>query len=184
VALRKFPGALALGLLASLTAHTALYGGGHAMGGSYHALLVQAALAGAIGLLILLFGLAWGAGRFAAEGSVLAARLSDRLPNFGPALAAATFWFAVAETIEPQHAGAPALAAILCLTLATWFVGALARAIAAALASLVIAVSRMLFAPRTPSWTRLSQPEPLAHRAPCARRRFARPPPIAILHCA
>ncbi len=46
VTLRKAPGALALGLLASLAAHAPLYGGGHAMGGTYHALILQAALAG------------------------------------------------------------------------------------------------------------------------------------------
>lgn len=184
MALRKFPGALAFGLLASLAAHTVLYGGEHAMGGSYHALLVQAALAGAVGLLIFFGALAWSAAPFAAEGSILAARLTDRLPGFGPSLGAAAFWFALAEAVEPQHAGAPALATILCLAVASWLVGALARAIVAALANLVIAVTRPVFASRTPSWTRRPQPQPPARRAPFARRLFARPPPIAILHCA
>jgi hypothetical protein len=154
------------------------------MGGSYHALLLQVALAGTIGLLTVLAALAWSAAPHIPEGSVLAARLSDRLPSFGPTLAAATLWFALAETVEPQHAGAPFVGMILSLFLASWMIGVLARAIVAALASLVISVSRLIFTSRSPSWTRRAQPQPLARRAPCARRRFARPPPIAILHCA
>ncbi len=50
VTLRKVPGALALGLLASLAAHATLFGGEHAMGGGYHALLMQSALCGALSL--------------------------------------------------------------------------------------------------------------------------------------
>ena len=59
VALRKVPGCLALGLSASLAAHAALYGGEHAIGGAYHALLVQIALAAALGFIALVGALAW-----------------------------------------------------------------------------------------------------------------------------
>ena len=81
VTLRKVPAALALGLLASMLAHGGLYGGEHAMGGGYHAALVQMALAGAVGL-FLFFGLLAASGKNAVvDGSVLAARLLERLPG-------------------------------------------------------------------------------------------------------
>ena len=59
MALRKVPGSLALGLLASLGAHAALYGGEHAIGGAYHALLVQIALAATVGFVAFAGAFAW-----------------------------------------------------------------------------------------------------------------------------
>lgn len=177
--LRKVPGALVLGLLASLVAHAALYGAEHAMAGGYHALLVQAAIAGAIGFLMTFGAIAWSAAGSIPDGSVLAARLTERLPDFAVVGATAAGWLALAEAVEPHHASAPAVVMVACLVLASWLVQRFARSIVEALASLAIAISRPAFTPRTPSWTRHRPASPLARRAPCARRRFARPPPTA-----
>jgi hypothetical protein len=182
VTLRKVPGALAFGLLASLGAHAALFGGDHAMGGGYNALLVQAAAAGTLCVLIAFGALAWSAAGGTADGSILAARLSSRLPGFIPVLAASALWFGLGEAIEPSHARALALATILCLALASWLVGLIARAVVVALASLVISITRASFSSRTPSWTRRARPIPIARRLLRASRRFARPPPIAIAY--
>ncbi|MGA8535756.1 MAG: hypothetical protein WB615_16740, partial [Candidatus Tumulicola sp.] len=103
---RGIPGALALGLLASLLAHAALYGGHHAMGGAYHDALSELAGAGGAGFAVLLAALAWTGSRVAADGSILAARLGSRLPAIGPVAAAAGLWFALAERIEPRHGDA------------------------------------------------------------------------------
>ena len=81
VALRKVPGALAVGLLASLAAHTALFGGSHAMGGAYHELFLQAALTIVVGACLLFASLAWSGAKSTADGSVLAARLCSRFPS-------------------------------------------------------------------------------------------------------
>jgi hypothetical protein len=178
VTLRKVPGALALGLLASLTAHAALYGNGHAMGGLYHALILQAALVGALGLLLFFGALALSASR-TAQGSVLAARLRERLPSFIGVLLGATAWYVAAEAIEPHHVDSSPIAAIAALALAAWLVRLVARGIAAALAHAVIAVFRASFSPRTPAWERRSRPRPIRRRPIWTRRRFARPPPIA-----
>lgn len=182
--LRKVPGALALGLLASLAAHGGLFGDEHAMGGNYHALLGQLA-ATAAGALLLCFGLLAlrGAGA-AATGSVLAARLSERLPPFAIVFSASALWYAAAECLEPQHAAAPLVAAAFFLALASWLIVGCARFILTALAEAVIAVRGAAFAPRTPAWlarVRLQRPVRRIYRA---RRRFARPPPIGIAACA
>jgi hypothetical protein len=180
VTLRKVPGALALGLLASLAAHALLYGGEHAMGGAYHALLVQAALAGGVSLLAFFGALAWSESR-AADGSVLAARLRERLPGLTSILPAAALWYAAAEAIEPHHADASPIASLLSLAVAAWLVLRLASWIVDALAGAVIAVLRASFSPRTPTWKRRPRSRPILRRALRARRLFARPPPIAAL---
>jgi hypothetical protein len=181
VNLRKVPGALALGLLASLFAHSVLYGGEHAMGGGYHALLLQAAAAGALSLLVFFGSLAWSGVRGAADGSILAARLAERLPALGLLLPATAVWFGAAEGVEPNHASAAPIAVALALMAATWLVHFLARGFVAALARAIITVSRDAFAPRTPSWSRRPRPCPAPRRFLWASRRFARPPPIALV---
>lgn len=179
--LRKVPGALVLGLLASLAAHALLYGGEHAMGGAYHALLVQAALAGAVGLLGFLGALTWSESNGIADGSVLAVRLRERLPGIAGLLPATAFWYAAAEAIEPHHAAAAPIAVPLVLIAAAWLVLRLARGVVAALAGAAIAVQRAPFSPRTPSWQRRPRVRPVVRRTFWAHRRFARPPPIAIV---
>lgn len=180
VSLRKIPGALALGLLASLVAHTALYGGGHAMGGAYHELLLEAAAAGSIGLLTLLGALAWLGARRASDGSILAARLGAHVPNLYAVAASAAGCFALAEWVEKPHAGGGVLPAAGCLLLAAWLVLTLARAAVRALAGAVVAIVAGAF-DRRPLPVRIARrdPAPRALRSPLLRRRFARPPPIA-----
>jgi hypothetical protein len=183
VTLRKVPGVLALGLLASLAAHGALYRGEHAMGGAYHSYLVQAAAALCVSLLAFFGALAW-SGAWTTDGSVLAARLRDRLPNFFWILPAAAFWYATAEAIEPHHVPASPLLVLLVLAAAAWVVLRLARGIVSALARAAIAILRAAFSPRAPSWSRRPHLQPIRRRPLRAYRRFVRPPPVAIVLCA
>jgi hypothetical protein len=177
VALRKVPGALALGLLTSLAAHAAIYGGDHAMGGSFHGPLVEAGLVGAFGLLVLFAALAWSESAWIADGSVVATRLRDRLPSFLSILLAGTSWFAIGEGIEPHHRLASPLALALALAVASWLLRRLARGVADLLARAAVTVSRIPFAGRAPLWNRRERARPLARREFATRRRFARPPP-------
>lgn len=183
VTLRKVPGALALGLLASLAAHGALYRGEHAMGGAYHPLLVQAAGALSVSLLAFFGALAW-SGTVVADGSVLAARLRDRLPNFFWILPVTAFWYAAAETIEPNHHPASPVVVLISLGAAAWVVLRLARCIVGALARAAIALLRAAFSPRAPSWSRRPHLQPIRRRPLRAYRRFVRPPPVEIVLCA
>lgn len=176
--LRKVPGALALGLLASLVAHAALFGDGHAMGGAYHALLVQAALAACVCLLTFFTALAWTESGAAADGSIIASRLRDRLPGLGAVIASAGAWYALAEAIEPQHAAASSVLAFGILALAGWLVLRLAGTLARVIGAAVLAIRRTAFAPRRPLRAPRPQLRPLPRRLLFARRRFARPPPI------
>jgi hypothetical protein len=175
---RKVPGALALGLLASLGAHAALYGNEHAMGGGYHALLVQVAIGGALSLLVGFGALAWSAAGRTPDGSVLATRLNERLPGIAALALTATLWFGIAEAIEPHHAGAATLVTLLVLAV----MAAIARQIAilaiAFIARVVFAIARLAFSPRAPHWARRPRTSALRRFFFGARRRFARPPPI------
>ncbi len=182
--LRKVPGALALGLLASLAAHTAVYGDEHAMGGTYHLMLMQAALAGAVSLLIFGAALAWSSSARLTDGSVVAARLRERLPGLPWILAAAGLWYTGAEALEPHHAGPSPLLLVLVLSAAAWVVLRIARAVVALLAGVVIAVTQTQFSPRSPSWARRPRRRPISRRLTRTRRRFARPPPILTPRCA
>jgi hypothetical protein len=177
VAPRKVPGALALGLLASLVAHGGLYGGGHSMGGDYHALLIQLALAGGLSLAGFYGLLAWDGARAAVNGSVLAVRLAARLPGLGPLLASATVWYAAAELVEGHHAGISWIAAAVVLA-ASWLIQRLSRFALTVLAGAIVAVFGSRFAPRTPSWARFTLFARPVRPILWARRRFARPPPI------
>ena len=179
--LRKVPGALALGLLASLAAHAALYGGSHAMGGSYHPLLLELALLGGATLLALFGSLAWTESSRASDGSILAARLRERLPGLVGTLTATALWFAAAEAVEPHHDTASPLAMLVALATAGWLVSWLSRTLVALLAGAVIAVRRHGFARRTPLWKRRFYTLVVVACIACARRLFARPPPNALL---
>jgi hypothetical protein len=181
VTLSKVPGALVLGLLASLTAHAAVFGSSHAMGGSYDGLLLQIALGGLVGLTALFGALAWGDGGGTSDGTVLAARLRDRLPDGTSVLLSAGLWFAVAESVEPGHAAAPIAGSLAALIAASYAVAWIARAVIGAVARAVLSVTRTAFSSRTPSWRRRWHVAATPRRILPARRRFARPPPIATL---
>lgn len=178
--LRKVPGALALGLLASLAAHASLYGGSHAMGGAYHELLAQVALASALALVLFFGAFAWNGSRGVTDGSIVSARLREWLPSSGALWSATGAWYLLAETIEPHHAGAPAIGVIAALTIAAWLILRIARSAAELIAGAVIAVLRTSFSGRTPCWKKRARTSPVVRRIPVVRRRFARPPPIAI----
>jgi hypothetical protein len=184
VILRKVPGALALGLLASLGAHAALYGNEHAMGGGYHAAFVQVAIAAVLGLLLGASAIAWSCAGRTPDGSVLAARLSDRIPSLAALGSATALWFGVAEAIEPHHAGAAALVTLLVLAVAAAIVRQIAVFAVALLARVVFAIAPLTFSPRTPCWTRRPETPAPFRRILCGRRRFARPPPIIAALCA
>ena len=169
-----------MGLLACLAAHAALYGGGHAVGGSYHALLVQSAVAGVVSLILFFGALAWSGSRGITDGSVLAARLRERLPDFGALVVSTSLWYATAEATEPHHAGAAPALLVLTIAVVALLVSLVSRAVVDTLAGAAIAVLRTPFTPRTPSWARRPRSRPVFRRALRATRRFARPPPIAI----
>jgi hypothetical protein len=179
VVLRKVPGALALGLLAALCAHATLYGGSHAIGGAYHALLLQISLACTLGFLALIAAVAWSQSGSSTDGSVLAARLRERLPGIGFVIADAAGWYVAVEAIEPHHAGAPLIALLVALIAASYAALRLARVITDAFARAAIAIWRASFSPRAPAWHRRPRGRLIARRCFLTRRRFARPPPIA-----
>jgi hypothetical protein len=178
VTFRAIPGALAMGLVAALLAHAAVFGGGHAMGGAYHGLLLElsaaamVAMAGAAAVVIR------SGARFAADGSILAARIVRLLPSLPLLVAASAGWFALGECIEPRHDAAPIAAIGAALILAAALLLAAARAVVGWFATAVVAIVRFGFAGRRPAVTVRPYLIPLAiPAAPTLRRRFARPPP-------
>ena len=174
---RRIPGAILLGLLASLVAHAAAFGDGHAVGGAFHESLATAALAAGVGLFVGFGALAWiGAGRHA-EGSVLASRLEARLPRPVGLTAASTVWLSVGEMLEGPHLGAPALTLALSVAAAAALVYVLAVGIVRLLAGIAIAIRATTFAPRVPFRTRRAYVLIVAAPSGHAGRRFARPPP-------
>jgi hypothetical protein len=177
--LREFPGALALGLLASLIAHTALFGGEHQLGGAYQAAIFTMVSSAVGGLLVGFAALAWLGARHTADGSILASRLGQRLPGLAPLLATTALCFALCERLEPEHAARGLLPLVVALAVAAWLVRALAQVAIEALARAVIAIDRTPFAPRIPIRVHLAVPVVIVKPAPQLRRRFARPPPIA-----
>jgi hypothetical protein len=179
--LRQLPGALALGLVASLVAHALVYGDGHVQGGAYHDAFQGAAIgtgSAFVGFLIYLAFFRFGR---CVQGSVVAARMRPLLPSPLVLTAAATIWFAVGESLEPAHAQAPLLltAGTLALTALLTFSAALAAI--EAIAAVAVAVLRQAFAQRRPLWARRPRSLTFVRRAAIVRRRFARPPPGAML---
>jgi hypothetical protein len=152
------------------------------MGGGYHGLLVQVAVACALSLVVGLGALAWSAAGATPDGSILAVRLNDRLPRFGALVAATALWFGIAEAIEPHHAAAAPLVILLALFAVTWIVRQIALFAVALVAHVVFAIARLAFSPRSPSWTRRPRTSAPRRRIVAGRRRFARPPPIVSLH--
>ncbi len=180
VTLRKIPAGLALGLVASLTAHVALYGREHAVGGAYHALLMQISSAAALAFIAMLGALAWSQSRHLADGRALAAFLRERLPSLGTVVTSAAAWYAGVEAIEPHHAGASGFALVAALGAASYAVLSLARAMTDTFAHAAITISRTSFSPRVPTWRHRPRERVVARHSFQARRRFARPPPVAV----
>lgn len=176
---RKVPGCLALGLFASLTAHAALWGREHVVGGGYHGLLMRIALAAALGFLALVGAVAWTQSGNSTDGSVLAVRLRERLPGIGSVIAAAATWYVGVEALEPHHAGTPGIAQLVALVAASYVALRLAHAITGVFARGAIAIFRTSFSLREPAWRRRPRGRLISRRSFLTRRRFARPPPIA-----
>jgi hypothetical protein len=177
VTLRKVPGALALGLLASLLAHAALYGREHAAGGNYHGLVLELAAAGLVILISAGLLLGWSGARTALNGSVLAARLAARLPGFIPLLTSTALCYAGIESLETRHADASLLGAGICLTAAAWLVATLCRWFCSIIAATMLLVAGAAFCARTFTWFVARTTTPNRRRIVYTHRRFARPPP-------
>jgi hypothetical protein len=149
------------------------------MGGAYHSVLLEVAAAGVVSLLVALSALAWSGAGFTTDGSVLAARLNERLPGVAALTAAAAFWFGIAEAIEPHHAGAAPLAIVLALAAVAWVVRQIAIFAVSYIARVVFAIARLAFSTRVPSWARRPETPAPRRRRFGGRRLFVRPPPIA-----
>lgn len=180
VTLRKAPSCLALGLFASLIAHAALYGGEHAIAGGYHTLLTRVVTVAALGFFALLGALVWTQSGSTTDGSVLAARLRDRLPGTGCVMASAAAWYGGVEALEPHHAGAPAIALLGSLAVASYVALRLARTVTDVVARAAIAIVHTRFSLRSPAWRRRLRERLIPLRPFSTRRRFARPPPLAL----
>jgi len=178
VTLRRVPAALALGLVAALAAHAALFDGGHAMGGAYAGILVDLAALGGAGLaatVVLLAG-----ARTAADGTVLAARIRELLPGWGEITTSGALWYALGERLEVAHAGVPFFAVVVILALAAWLVLRVASAALRALADIVFAIVRLVGCQAEPIEAPLKVSSALAraHRDTVWRARLLRAPPV------
>jgi len=151
------------------------------MGGAYNELFLQAALTVVVGASLLFASLAWSGARSTADGSVLAARLSSRFPSLAAVAGCSLLWYLAGEALESKHAGPPVAAVLLVLMLAAWLVTQLTSVLARLLARAVLAIARPRFSPRLPIRSRHFESRPIYRRVRWARRRFARPPPIASL---
>jgi hypothetical protein len=178
VILRRLPGALVLGLVAALLGHAALFHGEHAVGGAYHAVLVQIAIAAGLGLLGALAALLWSGARCAADGSVLAARIATGLPGL-PLLGASTaFWFSLAERLEPHHAATPIALTALALACAAAIISGAARALVRWIAQIAVAFVRRATHPDLAAGRLCRDAVPQYTGNDATGRRFARAPPI------
>jgi hypothetical protein len=179
VTIRKLPGAVGLGLLASLVAHAAIYGNEHAFGGNYNTTLLSLALAALLGFAFAVANLAW-AGRDCCVGTILASRLAELVPPL-PALAlSASAWFTCGELIERAHAPAPfwLIAAALCA--AAFGVRYFSKLLVRAVAAITIAIVARPFSARIFRAPRIFVVLTIARAATYLGRRFARPPPVRI----
>jgi hypothetical protein len=173
------PGAIALGLLASLFTHAVLFGNGHSVGGTLHEVLLQGVAATAVALVVAWVALAW-SGRHIADGSVLGARLSARLPAWPSVAVCAAAWYGLIEHAEASHAGPSAAIAIAALIIVAAVVCLSAEALVRSIALAVVAIAASQFFPRIVPVCRPSR-RVIRPSAPALRRRYARPPPIASL---
>ncbi len=179
---RQLPGLAILGLLASLIAHTASYGGNHELGGAYHSTLELLALVGAGAFAASLVAFAWLGARRHADGSILAAALRPLIPSGAPLAVSASLWFGLIESLEPEHLWhASLLAVALCLIAASLLVAFLASAVVRAVAAIVLAIAREPFVRRPVCYRRRFAHRSSARRAVFVYRRFARPPPGLML---
>ena len=89
--------------------------------------------------------LAWSGSRLIAEGTILAARLRERLPGAPALFTCASLWYMAAEAVEPHHAGVAPAVVIITLAVAAWLALRLARAVVGAFARAAIAIQEITF---------------------------------------
>ncbi len=146
--LRQLPGASVLGLVTALVAHGILFGGRHAWGGVYHDALLQLTFAAVIALTAATAALLWTGARYAADGTILAARLRELLPSWSAVAVFAVGWFAFGECLEAVHPGVPLLAIAVLLSACAWLIWRVALAALRVLAGFVFAIAFALEARR------------------------------------
>lgn len=176
VTLRKFLGALALGLPVAILAHLLSFGGGHTLGGSAHELVIDLSLAAACASMAALISgaILISAGR--SQGTIVAQRLSAFLPGPGLIFALATAWFAAIETPEAGHRFSIALV-VLAILVASLTIRALVGCIVRFVSELAVFIRTNPFANR-PNVLRLIFAAPQAAMlCPVVATRFSRPPP-------
>lgn len=182
VRLRQFPAVAILGLLASLAAHAASYGGNHEAGGAYHMALELLALAGVGGFLASVAAVAWLGVRRHADGSVLAAALRPLVPPVAALAVSAGLWFTAIESLEPNHLWHASLILVaIFLIAASLLINLASRALVRAIAALTVAIVRPPFARRPACYRRRFAHRSSARRTRFVYRRFARPPPSRML---
>lgn len=176
--MRRFPGALALGLLTAFVAHMVVYGNGHVIGGSYCAVLRALASAAALGLGAFWFSICLASRGRLCQGSVLTASISRLLPSLTGIFATSLAWFCLIESVEDGHARAPTGCIVLALLMAAALVKLLALAGLRTLAKIAFLCDTGAFKNRAPSWIVI--PDRLIVAVPVVRalRLFSRPPPI------
>ncbi len=152
--LRELPGALILGLLASLLAHTLSYGNNHAEAGAYHAILASLAIAAGLGFGVAITLLAASGSHGASDGSILARRLSVLIARTPAILGTAMAWFVVIESVEPAHGSASPIVLAIALIAASALMRILARCVTRTIADLAIAIDAPHFAGRASSYYR------------------------------
>ncbi len=172
-------GALLLGLPVALLAHMATYGGEHVVGGAEHGFVVAtallvASLAAVIGVAATVLS-----SRHAQSGSVSAARIGAYLPAWLPLALTAFAWFWGVERLESSHV-VFSLPIILGLALVAWLTVRGARAVLRGLAGFAVAWYAPGRSGRGFTALRLPTVAPVATPLAPLRRRFARPPPLAL----
>ena len=182
VRVRQFPAVAILGLLASLAAHAACYGGNHEAGGAYHSALMLLALAGVGGFVIAVGALAWLGVRRRAAGSILASALRPLVPPVAALVASASVWFATIENLEPDHTWNASLVLVaIFLIAASLLINLASHAFIRTIAAIVVAIAHAPFARRPVCYRRRFAHRSSARRTCFVYRRFARPPPGLML---
>ncbi|MDQ2865775.1 MAG: hypothetical protein M3R51_06070 [Candidatus Eremiobacteraeota bacterium] len=179
--LRVLPGALVLGSLASVAGHAAGYGNQHVMGGAYHGMFLTLACAGAGSFALAALAIALAAPNVAAQGSIVARRLTSWMPRLWQVAAGTAGWFLFVESLEGTHPHGNGVVVVTALCAAVLLVHGLAKGAIALISAAIVRTATAPFDPRK-YFSPLAFQRPLAMAtAAHVRRRFARPPP-SVMH--
>lgn len=168
---RALVSAALLGLPTALLTHALVFGSEHAIGG---ALQSVALAAGSLALLAVVASHS----RQAVQGSILASRLRDHIPQFALLGGASAIWFVLIELCETPHS-VPLAAVGAALIAACLIVRAGISLLAQSIAGIVIAVARLLVHSQPVAVTvRNVRTAPRSLRSLAhTERLFSRPPP-------